>query len=227
MTVRTVRSICRLRSAVSSRYSDSGVVTRMCGGVRRMPGALRRRRVACADGCGDPRSRRCRTSSASRRDPASGQREVLVDVRAQRLERRHVDDAHLVGQRRRRVLLRTTRRGLRETPRASCRIRWAPRSACAVRAWISRHPRACAGVGDTERFVKPTCDDRMKPWLFGHCSSRKGWINETRGGNPSPLQCNPAHHPRRPEQCRRSCVTQTLDRNRRFTRAVVVACLGY
>ena len=34
MTVRAVRSICRLRSAVSSRYSDSGVVTRMCGGVR-------------------------------------------------------------------------------------------------------------------------------------------------------------------------------------------------
>ncbi len=34
MTVRTVRSIARLRSAVSSRYSDSGVVTRMCGGVR-------------------------------------------------------------------------------------------------------------------------------------------------------------------------------------------------
>ena len=34
MTVRTVRSIARLRSAVSSKYSDSGVVTRTCGGVR-------------------------------------------------------------------------------------------------------------------------------------------------------------------------------------------------
>jgi hypothetical protein len=34
MTVRTVRSILRLRSDVTSRYSDSGVVTRMCGGVR-------------------------------------------------------------------------------------------------------------------------------------------------------------------------------------------------
>ncbi len=32
ITVRTVRSISRLRAAVSSRYSDSGVVTRMCGG---------------------------------------------------------------------------------------------------------------------------------------------------------------------------------------------------
>jgi hypothetical protein len=34
ITVRTVRSMARLRSAVSSRYSDSGVVTRICGGVR-------------------------------------------------------------------------------------------------------------------------------------------------------------------------------------------------
>ena len=34
ITVRAVRSICRLRSDVSSRYSDSGVVTRMWGGVR-------------------------------------------------------------------------------------------------------------------------------------------------------------------------------------------------
>jgi hypothetical protein len=34
ITVRTVCSRSRLRSAVSSRYNDSGVVTRMCGGVR-------------------------------------------------------------------------------------------------------------------------------------------------------------------------------------------------
>ena len=33
MTVRTVRSIRRLRSEVRRRYSDSGVVTRMCGGT--------------------------------------------------------------------------------------------------------------------------------------------------------------------------------------------------
>ncbi len=36
MTVRTVRSISRLRRAVSRRYSDSGVVTRMWGGFRSM-----------------------------------------------------------------------------------------------------------------------------------------------------------------------------------------------
>ncbi len=36
MTVRTVRSIFRPDSVLSRMYSDSGVVTRMCGGVRRM-----------------------------------------------------------------------------------------------------------------------------------------------------------------------------------------------
>jgi len=36
MTVRAVFSIARERSAVRSRYSDSGVVTRMWGGERSM-----------------------------------------------------------------------------------------------------------------------------------------------------------------------------------------------
>ena len=36
MTVRTVRSISRDRSAVSRMNSDSGVVTRMCGGCLRI-----------------------------------------------------------------------------------------------------------------------------------------------------------------------------------------------
>jgi hypothetical protein len=34
ITVSTPASIARLRSAVTNRYSDSGVVTRMCGGCR-------------------------------------------------------------------------------------------------------------------------------------------------------------------------------------------------
>ena len=36
MTVRTVRSMFRPDSVLSRMYSDSGVVTRMCGGWRRM-----------------------------------------------------------------------------------------------------------------------------------------------------------------------------------------------
>ena len=36
ITVRTVLSICRPDADVSRMYSDSGVVTSMCGGVRRI-----------------------------------------------------------------------------------------------------------------------------------------------------------------------------------------------
>ena len=45
----------RLRSAVSSRYSDSGVVTRMCGGVRSIAARSRCVRVAGAHRGGDRR----------------------------------------------------------------------------------------------------------------------------------------------------------------------------
>src|SRR4029453_17005551 len=98
MTVRTVRSISRLRSAVSSRYSDSGVVTRMCGGVRSIAARSDEvvspvRTAAVIRGGSDP---------ARFREPdnaAAWLREVLMDICAQRLERRDVDDAHLVRQR--------------------------------------------------------------------------------------------------------------------------------
>ena len=43
MTTRAVFCIWRERSAVRRRYSDSGVVTRMCGGVRS---------IAARSGCG-------------------------------------------------------------------------------------------------------------------------------------------------------------------------------
>ena len=71
MTVRTVRSISRLRSAVSSRYSDSGVVTRMCGGVRSIAarsacGVSPVRTAAVMRGASKP------SSSATRRMPRRG-----------------------------------------------------------------------------------------------------------------------------------------------------------
>ena len=94
----TVRSISRLRSAVSSRYSDSGVVTRMCGGVRSIAarsdcGVSPVRTAAVMRGASSP------IASASCADAAPRLGQVLVDVGAQRLERRDVDDAHFVGQR--------------------------------------------------------------------------------------------------------------------------------
>ena len=71
--------------------------------VRRRPenaGALGRRRIARAYGGCDARSRHA-SLIRKLRDAAPGQREILVDVRAQRFERRDVDDPDLVRQRRR------------------------------------------------------------------------------------------------------------------------------
>ncbi len=76
MTVRTVRSICRLRSEVRSRYSDSGVVTRMWGGVRSIDTRSRVevspvRTAAVIDGASSPRAR------ASARMPLRGSARFL------------------------------------------------------------------------------------------------------------------------------------------------------
>ena len=76
ITVLTVRSISRLRAAVSSRYSDSGVVTRMCGGVRsiaaRSAGVVSPVRTAAViRGGGSPRE------TASRVMPARGSARFL------------------------------------------------------------------------------------------------------------------------------------------------------
>ena len=128
ITVRTWRSVSRLRAAVSIRYSDSGVVIRMCGGVAthrlarslrgvspvRTPVADRRQRQAQLGGdLGDLRQRRL---------------EVALDVVAERLQRRDVDDRGLVGRASPRLRsLEQARRCPRGTPRASCRSRWARR----------------------------------------------------------------------------------------------------
>ena len=71
ITVRTVRSIARLRSAVRSRYRDSGVVTRMCGGVRNIAarsvcGVSPVRTAAVSRGASRP------SASATRRRPRRG-----------------------------------------------------------------------------------------------------------------------------------------------------------
>ena len=97
ITVRTLRSSARLRSAVSIRYSDSGVVMRMCGASRRIAA-----RAACVvspvrsavriSGGSMPSSR------ATSRMPAERLHEVALDVAAQRLQRRDVDDVDALRQ---------------------------------------------------------------------------------------------------------------------------------
>ena len=99
ITVRVVASILRPDSEPSSTYSDSGVVTTMCGGRLRMPSALALRRVAGAHERADvdvrqPERLELAADSGERRS------EIAADVVRQRLERRDVDDLRLVGQRR-------------------------------------------------------------------------------------------------------------------------------
>jgi len=66
MTVRTVRSMSRARSDVRIRNSDSGVVTRMCGG---------RFTIACRAGAGvSPVRTRVRISTSGRQRRASSAR---------------------------------------------------------------------------------------------------------------------------------------------------------
>ena len=97
ITVRTVRSISRLRSEVRIRYSDSGVVTRMCGGVLQHRRALGGVRVA-----GPEQHANIHVGELSRRellaDPLQRLGQILLDVGRQGLQRRDVDDLGLVPQ---------------------------------------------------------------------------------------------------------------------------------
>ena len=97
ITLFTDFSIARPEADVSRMYSDSGVVTRMCGGVRRM-------RSRSASGVSPVRTASRMPTSGSpiacRPLADAGQRllQVLADVVRQRLQRRHVQHVHLVAQ---------------------------------------------------------------------------------------------------------------------------------
>ena len=115
ITVRVDASIARPESEPSSTYSDSGVVTRMCGGVLRSARALGLRRVAGAHrgadlDIGQALPREFGADAFQRR------LQVDVDVVGQRLQRRDVDDLGRVGQavgRGLRAPARRSRRGTR------------------------------------------------------------------------------------------------------------------
>ena len=133
----------------------------MCGGVRSIARALGRRRVAGPHRGGDAR----RVDAELVRellDAAARLRQVLVDVGAQRLERRDVDDR---GPRRaaaRAALPGTARRArtrnaasvLPEPVGAAISV-WRP-------AWIARPAARCAARRLAERLGKPACDDGME-----------------------------------------------------------------
>ena len=141
----------------------------MCGGVRSI--AARSacvvspvRTAAVMRGASRP------ALSASLRDAAARLGEVLVDVRAERLERRDVDDADFVGQRRAQAFLeQIVERGEERRERLAGagrrrdqRVAAGPNRLPAVR--LRRRRRA-------ERFGEPACDDRMKV-IHGAASGR-------------------------------------------------------
>ena len=157
ITVRTFRSACRLLSAVSRMNSDSGVVTRMCGGCLHHLLPLGRGGVAGAHG-GANRRQQQSALGRQRRDPRQRHIEVLVDVVAERLQRRDVEDLRRFGK----TAVQTARergcRGRSETPRASCRTRSAPRSA---RARPSEWPaRRAPGARSPSRSAPRTSRER-------------------------------------------------------------------
>ena len=171
MTVRTVRSICRLRSAVSSRYSDSGVVTRMCGGVRSIAARSRLTVVSPVRTAAVIAAARGRAPRATLRDAAPRLGEVLVDVGAQRLQRRDVDDADLVGQRRAEPFLeeRVERGQERRERLAGAGRRRNQR--VAARAESPAQPARCAGVGSPSVSLNQRATTRMKV-IHGAASGR-------------------------------------------------------
>ena len=138
-------------SEPSSTYSDSGVVTRMCGGLAQALLALALRRVAGAHGGADLDVGQAQRAQLG---ADAGQRrfEVEADVVGQRLQRRDVDDRGLVGQRRRaagpgaparRCAARNAVSVLPEPVGAATSV-WRP-------ARIAGHAAACASVGAAKR----------------------------------------------------------------------------
>ena len=145
ITVRTCFSRSRLRSEVSSRYSDSGVVIRMCGGVFTIParaagGVSPVRTAEVIAGAASP------ISAAIARNRRPRLRQVLVDVAAQRLERRHVDDARLVRQSAVESLAQELIERDQERRERLARPVGAAISVC-LPSRIDSHPAACAAVG--------------------------------------------------------------------------------
>ena len=167
-----MRSISRPRSAVSSKYSDSGVVTRMCGGVRSIVcrSAAGVSPVRTARGSAAPGGPALRPARGCR--PAAPSRFLWMSF-AQRLERRDVDDLTSSGkppaqpladelvdrdQKRRQRLARTGRR--RDQ-------RMAPR--------LDRRPSSpCAPVG-ARKLRSNSRQARGENWREGSCGLLAEW----------------------------------------------------
>ena len=144
MTVSTAPQHLAAAADVSRMYSDSGVVTRMCGGRSQHRPARGHQRVAGADRGANLRQVDGLRSRASADDLGERAVEVLLDVVAERLERRDVQRPTCGPRACRRRPAGPADRCRPGTPPASCRSRSAPRSACRGRRGspASRRPAA-------------------------------------------------------------------------------------
>ena len=118
ITVETFRNICRDFSAVSRMKSDSGVVTRMCGGFLQHLCAFEHRRVAGSDRRSDGHQRNAFSLRQSG-DLRQRQFQISMHVVAERFQGRNVNDLGFVRQRLARAA-RTSRSSRSEKRPASC-----------------------------------------------------------------------------------------------------------
>ena len=140
--------------------------------VRRLPQhgcALALRRVAGADRDGDARRREAGALGVAR-DVAARHREVLVNVRAERLERRHVHHADLVRQGRAKAFAEQV---IERREEGGERLAGSGRRRDErVAAGPNRLPALCLGLRRCpERILEPACDYRMKV-IHGAASGR-------------------------------------------------------
>ena len=153
MTVRTLRSSC---AAALGREHQVERLGRGDQDVRR-----RARRIAARAACvvspvrsagADLRQRDAQSRARRRGCSVERRLEVALDVVAERLQRRDVDDVDAASASAcRRARASSASRCSRGTPPASCRSRWARRSACRAPAAMRGQPASCASVGAPKR----------------------------------------------------------------------------
>ena len=199
ITVSTLRSVSRAREP-SSRYSDSGVVTRISAGSRACARALLGRRVAGAHARRAACAQRRAEPLGRARDAGERRAQVALDVVDQRLERRDIEHAHARGRRGSRRA-RQPVDAPRGTRPASCRCRSARSAARARRARCAAQPRACTG-GRRARTPARTTARRGAEAI--HAGSMVALA--TRSTHCQPTKVEPPKTPKTP-RCRRRQTT--------------------
>ena len=180
ITVSTPASISRAWE-VRIRYSDSGVVIRMSGGLAAHAPPLALRGVAGAHP-------RIRGMPARRRDAAQRRAQVALDVVAERLQRRDVE--HARARHRRAAARRPGGRGPTGTRPASCPTRWGPTDQRVVAARDRRPALRLGRRGLGERRLEPLADAGGEGGEGQHRSRIR-----RRRGRPTPPAPAPAGTP--------------------------------